>query len=47
MLVVESLCVPPLVQNFSLIAPRGAVICLAGQVGSGAIEVVRAGAGLA
>jgi len=47
MLVVESLCVPPLVQNFSLIAPRGAVICLAGQVGSGAIEVVRALAGLA
>jgi ABC-type sugar transport system ATPase subunit len=45
--VVESLCVPPLVQNFSLIAPRGAVICLAGQVGSGAIEVVRALAGLA
>jgi ABC-type sugar transport system ATPase subunit len=47
MLLVESLCVPPLVQNFSLIAPRGAVICLAGQVGSGAIEVVRALAGLA
>jgi ABC-type sugar transport system ATPase subunit len=47
MLVVERLCVPPLVQNFNLIAPRGAVICLAGQVGSGAIEVVRALAGLA
>jgi ABC-type sugar transport system ATPase subunit len=47
MLVVENLRVPPLVENFSFTAPRGAVICLAGQVGSGALDVVRALAGLA
>jgi len=47
MLVVKNLWVPPLVANFNLSAPRGAVICLAGQVGSGAIEIVRALTGLA
>jgi ABC-type sugar transport system ATPase subunit len=47
MLVVENLCVPPLVENFNFTAPRGAVVCLAGQVGSGALDVVRALAGLA
>jgi ribose transport system ATP-binding protein/rhamnose transport system ATP-binding protein len=47
MLVVKNLTVPPVVQNFSLTARRGTVICLAGQVGSGAIEVLRALAGLA
>ncbi|HEY7244039.1 MAG TPA: sugar ABC transporter ATP-binding protein [Xanthobacteraceae bacterium] len=47
MLIVKDLCVPPLVQSFNLTAPRGGVVCLAGQVGSGAIEVVRALAGLA
>ena len=47
MLTVRNLCVPPVVQNFNLTAERGMVICLAGQVGSGAIEVLRALAGLA
>jgi ribose transport system ATP-binding protein/rhamnose transport system ATP-binding protein len=47
MLVVNNLAVPPVVQDFSLTAGRGMVICLAGQVGSGAIEVLRALAGLA
>jgi len=46
MLVVKNLTVPPVV-NFNLTAQRGMVICLAGQVGSGAIEVLRALAGLA
>ena len=46
MLVVQNLAVPPVVQNFNLTAQRGMVICLAGQVGSGAIEVLRALAGL-
>jgi ribose transport system ATP-binding protein/rhamnose transport system ATP-binding protein len=47
MLVVKNLAVPPIVQSFDLTAQRGMVICLAGQVGSGAIEVLRALAGLA
>src|SRR6476646_2175731 len=47
MLIVKHLRVPPIVHDFNLIAPRGKVICLAGQVGSGAIEVLRALAGLA
>src|SRR5436190_6727204 len=46
MLIVKHLRVPPLVQSFSLTAPRGAVVCLAGQLGSGALEVLRALAGL-
>jgi ABC-type sugar transport system ATPase subunit len=46
MLVVKNLAVPPVVQNFNLTAQRGMVICLAGQIGSGAIEVLRALAGL-
>jgi ribose transport system ATP-binding protein len=46
MLEVRNLRVPPVVQNFNLTAERGMVICLAGQVGSGAIEVLRALAGL-
>jgi ribose transport system ATP-binding protein/rhamnose transport system ATP-binding protein len=46
MLVVKDLAVPPIVQNFNLTAQRGMVVCLAGQVGSGAIEVLRALAGL-
>jgi ABC-type sugar transport system ATPase subunit len=46
MLVVHNLQVPPIVHNFDLIAWRGTVVCLAGQVGSGAIEVLRALAGL-
>jgi ABC-type sugar transport system ATPase subunit len=47
LLVVKNLAVPPVVQNFNLTAQRGMVICLAGQVGSGAIEVLRALSGLA
>src|SRR5262249_1299202 len=47
MLEVKGLRVPPAVQNFNLTAQRGMVICLAGQVGSGATEVLRALAGLA
>lgn len=47
MLVVKNLAVPPVVQSFDLSAQRGMVICLAGQVGSGAIEALRALAGLA
>ena len=47
MLQVKDLSVPPLMQNFNLTAQRGMVICLAGQVGSGATEVLRALAGLA
>ncbi|HVI68611.1 MAG TPA: sugar ABC transporter ATP-binding protein [Bradyrhizobium sp.] len=47
MLEVRDLWVPPVVQNFNLTAQRGMVICLAGQVGSGATEVLRALAGLA
>jgi ribose transport system ATP-binding protein/rhamnose transport system ATP-binding protein len=46
MLTAKNLCVPPVVQNFNLRAERGMVICLAGQLGSGAIDVLRALAGL-
>ena len=46
MLEVKNLAIPPVVQNFNLTAQRGMVICLAGQVGSGAIEVLRALSGL-
>ena len=46
MLTVEHLRVPDIVHDFNLIAERGTVVCIAGQVGSGAIEVLRALAGL-
>jgi ABC-type sugar transport system ATPase subunit len=46
MLTIKHLRVPPIVPDFNLIAGRGSVTCIAGQVGSGAIEVVRALAGL-
>ena len=46
MLAVRRLTVPPLVSGFDLTAERGTVTCLAGQVGSGAITVLRALAGL-
>src|SRR5579863_573418 len=45
-LTVRNLAVPPLVTSFDLTAERGTVTCLAGQVGSGAITVLRALAGL-
>src|SRR5215470_17143908 len=47
MLAVKDLRVPGIVHDFNLTAQRGMVICLAGQVGSGATEVLRALAGLA
>jgi ABC-type sugar transport system ATPase subunit len=47
MLVVRNLRVPPVVQDFNLTAQRGMVVCIAGQVGSGAIDVLRSLAGLA
>jgi ABC-type sugar transport system ATPase subunit len=45
-LVIKHLRVPPIVRDFSLIAERGTVTCIAGQIGSGAITVLRALAGL-
>jgi ABC-type sugar transport system ATPase subunit len=47
MLAVKNLRVPPVVRDFNFTAARGTVTCIAGQVGSGAIEVLRALAGLA
>src|SRR6476619_3309697 len=44
---VANLCAPPVVRNFSFTTRRGMVMCLAGQIGSGAIEVLRALTGLA
>ena len=43
---VEGLRVPGAVESLSLVAPRGEIVCIAGQVGSGATAVVRALAGL-
>ncbi len=45
-LIVESLSVPGVVHDFSMIAEKGQIVCIAGQVGSGAQRVVRALAGL-
>jgi ABC-type sugar transport system ATPase subunit len=45
-LTVKNLQVPPIVRDFSLVAERGTVTCIAGQIGSGAITVLRALAGL-
>ena len=45
-LVVEDLSVPGTVHDFSMTAPRGKIVCVAGQVGSGANIVIRALAGL-
>ena len=45
-LVVENLSVPGIVNSFSIIARRGEIVCVAGQVGSGATAVIRALAGL-
>jgi ABC-type sugar transport system ATPase subunit len=46
MLSVKNLRVPPVVQDFNLVAERGTVTCIAGQIGSGALSVLRALAGL-
>ncbi len=43
---IRNLCVPGAVDNFSMVAPRGKIVCIAGQIGSGAMSVVRALAGL-
>jgi ABC-type sugar transport system ATPase subunit len=45
-LVVEDLHVPGALHRFSMTAPRGKIIGLAGQIGSGAMHVTRAIAGL-
>ena len=44
--VVERLFVPGAVHDVSLFAPRGKILCIAGQIGSGANLVTRALAGL-
>ena len=44
--VVEGLNVPGTLHNFSMVAPRGRIVCIAGQIGSGANVVTRALAGL-
>jgi ABC-type sugar transport system ATPase subunit len=45
-LVVEQLSVPGAVRDFSMVAERGEILCIAGQIGSGAQRVVRSLAGL-
>jgi ABC-type sugar transport system ATPase subunit len=45
-LAVRDLVVPGQVQPLSFTVARGQILCLAGQIGSGAIDVVRALAGL-
>jgi ABC-type sugar transport system ATPase subunit len=44
--VVEGLSVPDALHDFSMVAPRGRIVCIAGQIGSGANMVTRALAGL-
>jgi ABC-type sugar transport system ATPase subunit len=46
LLVVEDLRIPGAVENFHLVAMRGQILCVAGQIGSGAAEALRAMAGL-
>lgn len=43
---VQGLTVPGMVHDFSMTAPRGKILCVAGQIGSGATAVTRALAGL-
>ena len=45
-LVVEDLCVPAASNASASACPKGKIVCIAGQVGSGAVEVVNALAGL-
>ncbi|MCX7314012.1 MAG: sugar ABC transporter ATP-binding protein [Alphaproteobacteria bacterium] len=45
-LVIGSLCVPGEVDRFSMSVPRGKIVCIAGQIGSGADQVIKAIAGL-
>ena len=46
-LTVDNLTVPGRVTTFAMSVPKGKIVCIAGQVGSGAAEVVNALAGLA
>jgi ABC-type sugar transport system ATPase subunit len=45
-LVISALRVPGAVDDFSLVAPRGQITCIAGQVGAGGASIIRALAGL-
>jgi len=45
-LVISNLYISGAVSDFSLIAPRGQITCIAGQVGAGAATVIRSLAGL-
>ncbi len=45
-LVVEALTLPGIVDNFAMTVRRGEILCIAGQVGSGAAEIISALAGL-
>jgi len=45
-LVVQQLALPGAVENFAMTVRRGEIMCIAGQVGSGAAEIVSALAGL-
>jgi ABC-type sugar transport system ATPase subunit len=45
-LVVDDLCVPGRLAQFHMNVPSGKIACIAGQVGSGAVEVITALAGL-
>lgn len=44
--VVEGLCIPGAVHDVSITVPRGRIMCIAGQIGSGASMITRALAGL-
>jgi len=43
---VAGLAIPGVMQDFAMVAPRGKILCIAGQLGSGAMHVPRALAGL-
>ena len=45
-LVVDGLSLPGIVDDFTMTARRGEIVCIAGQVGSGAAEIITALAGL-
>jgi ribose transport system ATP-binding protein len=45
-LTISNLRIPGVVSGFSMVAPRGQITCIAGQVGSGAAAIVRSLAGL-
>jgi ABC-type sugar transport system ATPase subunit len=45
-LIISNLYVPGAVSDFSIVAPRGQITCIAGQIGAGAAGVTRSLAGL-